>query len=359
MAYQDGDVVVFAMDEWQPQQVCAYSIHAYVLASSPDGRTLAAGDTAGGVSLFAFETLQLLYRIESLEEVAADMIFASNSLRLYDVRGRSCNVWEPSVLFRKSFTDDNSTDPEDPEPAMPEPEDSVHQVFDDSKTITVITPASDDKLVFCGRDDGTITVHEIKSGKKLTEVKLHSTPIQYIEWNNSARLLVTADASSRCRATRLPPQLKTSSPPGATEAIFNRRTPLAISQIIIRPDGHAVLFSGPSGEELCVDGQITQSTHSRGEARWVQHPTDQSRLFLFQGAKIRLFNWNMRSEEEGSSNGISMNLGHDFTALPLTNSWFSIAGVGVLVQAVQLPQSQSASPAFLTLDSDKLGPSST
>ncbi|KAK4211569.1 hypothetical protein QBC37DRAFT_11651 [Rhypophila decipiens] len=364
VAYQDGDVVVFEMDEWNPQQVCAYSIHAYVLASSPDGRTLAAGDTMGGVSLFAFETLQLLHRIEPLEEVATGMIFSSNSLRLYDVRGRSCNIWEPSVLFRKNFTDDNSTDPEDPEPTIAEPEESVHQAFDDSKTITVIAPAVEDKLVFCGRDDGFISVHEIKTGKEVFELKLHSTSIQHIEWNGSARLLVTADTSSRCRATRLS-SFRVQTPPlrsCATETIFNRRSPLAISQVIVRPDGHAVLLSSENGEELCEADQVTQSTHSIGAARWVQHPVDRTRLCLFQGHKVRIFGWNRLSVAEGLPEaGISLVGIHDSEELPLRNLWFSTAEARMLVQASPLPQAPSSANmlAFLTLDSDTLGPTST
>lgn len=46
----------------------------------------------------------------------------------------------------------------------------MHRYFDESNAITVITPVGDDKLVFCGREDGTVPVHEIKTGKQVTEL---------------------------------------------------------------------------------------------------------------------------------------------------------------------------------------------
>lgn len=123
----------------------------------------------------------------------------------------------------------------------------MHRYFDESNAITVITPVGDDKLVFCGREDGTVPVHEIKTGKQVTELEVHSAAIQQIEWNSATRLLVIMDASSRCRATRLPVKLQ--GPvftPRETHVILNTRTTLAVSQIFIGPDGHADAVSRAS-----------------------------------------------------------------------------------------------------------------
>lgn len=145
------------------------------------------------------------------------------------------------------MTDDNFTDPEDPEPAAPEPSQLMHCYFDENNAITVITPVGDDKLVFCGREDGTVPVHEIKTGKQVTELEVLSAAIQQIEWNSATPLLVIMDASSRCRATRLPVKLQ--GPvftPRGTHVILNTRTTLAVSQIFIGPDGHADAVSRAS-----------------------------------------------------------------------------------------------------------------
>ena len=357
VAYQDGDIVVFRMDEWNPEQLYVHSMHAYALASSPDGRTLAAGDTLGGVSLFAFDTLRLLHRTETLDDAVTRLAFAPNSLRLYDVRGRSCNIWEPPVLVRKNYLDDNSTDPEEPEPVdSPEPKELALSTFGDSKTITAITSAGDDdKLIFCGRDDGSVSVHELKSGTKILGLKLHSASIQQVEWNASARLLVTTDVSTRCIATQLPSIPSTSYPRDLAETLFNVKTSALVLQVVIRPDGQAVLLSTSAGEELWEGNRFTQSKHSLGGARWIQHPSDQTKLFLARGNKLRLFHWAHLTEPEPTPKAeITISLGNAFTNLTLTDDWVSRADTSLIVQLAQLPPTQSSRNVFVMLDADKI-----
>jgi WD40 repeat protein len=179
---QDGDIVTVEIDEWNPRQTNVYSMHARVLACSPDSRTFAAADTEGGISLFNFDALQLMHRIEVLEEFVTGNIFSSNNIRLYGVRGRSCKVWEPPKLVRKDAINDNSSDPDEIVELIA-PNNFVTRSFDDVRAITVITPVSDDKLVFCARDDGSITIHELKNGDLVREIKLHAVDVRLLEWN--------------------------------------------------------------------------------------------------------------------------------------------------------------------------------
>ncbi|KAI3557874.1 hypothetical protein CABS03_10835 [Colletotrichum abscissum] len=188
VAYQDGDIIVIHFDEDRWYQVGSVSLHSRVLASSPDGMILAAGDTEGGVSLFNFDSLQLLHRLELLEETVVGIIFSSNTLRLYDVRGRSCNVWEPSVLLRQNATDDTSSD-QDGIPDESNLQRSVTRPFDEAKFVTVLTSMGDDKHVFCGREDGSVSVHDVKDGQKIVEFKHHSASIRVVEWNPKVNLL--------------------------------------------------------------------------------------------------------------------------------------------------------------------------
>ncbi|KAK0371404.1 hypothetical protein CLIM01_11241 [Colletotrichum limetticola] len=188
VAYQDGDIIVIHFDEDRWYQVGSVSLHSRVLVSSPDGMILAAGDTEGGVSLFNFDSLQLLHRLELLEETVVGIIFSSNTLRLYDVRGRSCNVWEPSVLLRQNATDDTSSDQDDI-PDESNLQRSVTRPFDEAKFVTVLTPMGDDKHVFCGREDGSVSIHDVKDGQKIVEFKHHSASIRVVEWNPKVNLL--------------------------------------------------------------------------------------------------------------------------------------------------------------------------
>jgi len=63
VAYQDGELALY--DAWSQKELNSVYGNAFTLASSPDGRTLATGDARSTVQIGDFETLKLLYRINS------------------------------------------------------------------------------------------------------------------------------------------------------------------------------------------------------------------------------------------------------------------------------------------------------
>jgi len=63
VVYQDGELALY--DTWSQKELNSAYGNAFTLASSPDGRTLATGDTRSTVQIWDFEVLTLLYRINS------------------------------------------------------------------------------------------------------------------------------------------------------------------------------------------------------------------------------------------------------------------------------------------------------
>ncbi|KAK1720292.1 uncharacterized protein BDZ83DRAFT_630998 [Colletotrichum acutatum] len=338
VAYQDGDIIVIYFDEDRWYQVGSVSLHSRVLASSPDGMILAAGDTEGGVSLFNFDSLQLIHRLECLEEIVVGIIFSSNTLRLYDVRGRSCNVWEPSVLVRQNATDDTSSDQDDI-PGESHLQSPVTRPFDEAKFVTVLTPMGDDKHVFCGREDGSVSIHDVRDGSKIVEFKRHSASIRVVEWNSKVNLLVSVDASTRCIGMRISPHLKHHNPWYQQDLVFNSRASSSVSQAIIEPNGLAVLFSTQRGEELWQNKTppepFSASQLSTETSQWMQHPTDKSLLLLFEQSTVRPFRWDDLSSIAFTSS-VSMVLPPALKDTTLTNQWFSRVDFSSIVQAFHL-----------------------
>ncbi|KAK3304655.1 uncharacterized protein B0T15DRAFT_250070 [Chaetomium strumarium] len=402
VSYQDGDLVT--LDPWTLQQKHAYHLNAHTLAASPDGHTLAAGDSESIISLFAFDGLRLICRIQSLDERIMGIVFASSSLRFFDLRGNTCNVWEPAALIKKNLADDSSSEEAD-EYLMPASNLVCTRTFEDSRAITAMAQAGDTNFVFCGREDGSITVHDVSSGRICAELKFHArmVDILHLEWNAQGKVLFSVDASRRCIATRL--SLPTSA--GAQkqqqqqqqqqqlqqqlqqcEHILDFRASDTVLQALISPDASAFLVSTQSGEELHAPGDAghtIRSSHSRGnKARWLQHPTDNSRLLLFQDASevLHIFRWT-ELHRETPEQGISIELPSDLLAMPssvvLSDEWHARAGLATLVQTIELPSnnnsnhnnnnnnnnssssssSSSNRTGFLTLDLSKITDPST
>ncbi|KAK3900319.1 hypothetical protein C8A05DRAFT_36046 [Staphylotrichum tortipilum] len=375
VAYQDGDLVT--LDPWTLQQKQSCHLNAHTLAASPDGHTLAAGDSECVISLFAFDGLRLLCRIESLEERIMGIVFASNSLRFFDLRGNTCNVWEPAVLVKKNLADDSSS--EESDDYLAPPSNLVcTRTFEGSRAITAMAQAGDTAYLFCGREDGSITVHDTASGRVCAELKFHArmVDIRHLAWNATAKVLFSVDASRRCMATKisLPPAATT-----ATTAVQKQQQQLQLQQVthlldfrasdtvlqaLISPDASTFLVSTQSGEELHAAPSTTtpteatsllaESTHSQSKARWLPHPISSAHLLLFtnEGTTLHLFHWADLSRLTPSQ-GIKLVLPAPFASLPLPDDeWHSRSGLATLFQTAVMPSSDrnQQQTVFLTLD---------
>ena len=108
VSFQDGEIVTY--DPWSLKRKATTEAYVQVLATSPDGKTLVAGDGSGTVHIYDFETLRLMQKISSSKTQIRSLAFASDSVRFLDTRGAQCNVWEPSILLRRHDEEDSSTE---------------------------------------------------------------------------------------------------------------------------------------------------------------------------------------------------------------------------------------------------------
>ncbi|KAK4172588.1 hypothetical protein QBC36DRAFT_72161 [Triangularia setosa] len=384
VAYQDGDLVTF--DPWTLQQKNTHHLNAHTLAASPDGQTLAAGDSECVVTLFAFDGLRQLCRIESMDDRIMGIVFASNSLRFFDLRGNTCNVWEPAVLIKKNLTDDGSSDVTDDYFTSASSNLVCTRTFEGSNEITVMAQAGDSNFVFCGREEGAITLHDVTSGKVRAEFQFHArmVEIRHLEWHAQTKVLFSVDASRRCIATKitLPASLSPSSSSTSPveklkqelgkqspqfEHILDFRASDHVLQALISPDGTSFLVSTQSGEELHTvhKGQepptVIQASNSIGPARWLTHPTDSDRLLLFDHDILHMFLWKAL-ERQTPRTGITLNLppelshSRDFI---LSDEWLSRSGLSTIYQTIDMPSASSKTSSvpetgFLTLDLSKV-----
>ncbi|KAF2641528.1 WD40 repeat-like protein [Massarina eburnea CBS 473.64] len=85
-AYEDGDLCLFDYEDLLLLKTIKEA-NAHIVACSPDGSTLATGNSNGMVQLLEFDTLQLLYRMNAAEYGIRDLCFSTDNLRFMDVQG--------------------------------------------------------------------------------------------------------------------------------------------------------------------------------------------------------------------------------------------------------------------------------
>lgn len=287
-AYQDGDLVL--LDPLEGIIIETVVAEAQILACSPDGRTLATGNASGTIQLYDFETLRLMYRINSWGHGINSLAFSYDSLQLVDIRGSQCNVWEPSILVRQNASEehnDNSTD--SGYASMTEISSSmVEELL--SITITTIVSHPTLDFIFCGRDDGSVGVYEALSGELRKELYSHIEGIAITFMAFQGDCVFSVDSSSRILGytiTGTTQQIQCQGP------IVEFQLEQPITHILLNSSLTSIFISSLDTDAIyTMDGKILHSMSQTSDARrWCSHPKDSTKLICVTGNTLRFHTW--------------------------------------------------------------------
>lgn len=289
-AYSDGDLVLFDTSEGTVKEMTL--ANAQILACSPNGRTLASGDSSGAIKLFDFETLKLLYRISSEEYGIKSLAFSGDSHRLLDIRGSQCRVWDPTVLVRQDVDEENSDTVSISTVAQEIELDNLEDVV----LITALALTGNGEAIFCAKEDGSICLYETKSGQLDRKLFSHADGVSVTSlwFDDESLTLTSADSSSRVMTHKLIHQGKSWE---TSEAVFDERTDIAIDQILGNKGHTKMLVSSANVDTLYLVGpQESQTTktmtwNKRGPYRWGRHPVNDDQMILIVNNVLQLYEW--------------------------------------------------------------------
>jgi len=311
-AANDGLLMVFNTEEGTIQ--ASVPANAHTLVSSPDGLTLAVGNSGGVIQLFEFDSLKLLHSIYSEEFGIKDLTFTADSRRLIDIRGSHCRVWDPPVLVRQEV-DENISDTISVSTA---PQD--YQV-DDTKLgaqITALAFVESVNMVFCGKVDGSVHVYDGQTGAAAGLLFRHSmgTSIVSLLFELQSSVLISADSSSRIIAytlTRNSGTWKTST------NLLDYRTGTAVDQVICNTGCTRILISSATRDELWAveptgcKSLVILTWPQRRQWRWCQRPKNPEELILIMDDRAHIYEWSSLSQIS-LQNGVKLE-GFAFTDL--------------------------------------------
>lgn len=302
-AYQDGDLVVLNPFDGRTQASVEASAHA--LASSPDGRTLATGDGNGMIQLFNFETLRLLYRVSMYDHNIRNLAFTSDSLRFFDIRSNHCNIWEPTVLGRDP--DDTTSDPYSDE--VPHPALLVdYKSLSNDMTITAICEHHSGNWIFGGRENGSVAVFDVATGKQVEElIKPMVISVKLLLWNFPGNRLATADTASRLTVRSV--AVSAEGRWDVAKPILSVRADRPVRQLLFNPSGRLLLVSTDALDEIWdVEKATRTGAHPRTNTttpwRWVNDPASEEQIIHIEAGHAYIFDWTtiaLLSSPEGTA----------------------------------------------------------
>lgn len=268
-----------------------HDIEAREMAVSDDGNFLLTSDNFGTMSVWTFPRLQLIYRLLNGNEFIRDLALSPNGQRFYDIRESTCNVWEPDALVRPDEKDleDTSSIAESyaaTEAVIANDESSLKQV-------SALASGPDDRYYCCGKEDGSVVIHEAAQGKKSRKVCNHATTSSVISlaWSQSGRHIVSSDDSGRVLSKRL--ELKDER--WAVYPGLDIRLTETVNQFVFSNDEKLLLISTPSKsfiwnlktkKEICSD-----RSPSNEDGRWIADPMNPDMLLWITPDKVCSYSW--------------------------------------------------------------------
>ena len=289
--------------DWSPiyEEQKEYQVSAKDMVCSPDGNFLLTSDARGAIRIYALpdyvssqdQRFRLIYHLE-FDGLVRNLAFHPDGHRFYEVRESTCNVWQPEALVQPC---DPGTDDDDSSNAGSLiSSDPTEAYQEDCCQITAIASGPRDFGFCCGREDGSLSIHDSKTAKKLRTLPGHTTDTAIVSlvWSQSGDWIASADNSGHVlvRKIQLP---SPSSPNLLIWKALGFHIAHGVIQMLISPDGKYLLVS--SGLAVALfdirSKTLYQSSNSsfRKSGRWAQHPLRTDLVIVLYSDEVQVFEW--------------------------------------------------------------------
>ena len=283
--YSDGDLVLFDVRHQEKVRVEQH-VGPQILAISPDGRTLASGNSFS-IQLFEAKTLRRIYVLETADYVVSGLAFLCNSYRFTDIGDDQCNIWEPLVL---PLTDNDQP--------LPAPDKVVTTESLEDVTSLVCYPKS--KYVFCGRASGAVDLYNTEKTEVLQQICKQDVGIQFLATcSGSGAILASVDTSTTVSVRRLWFSAKKW---GVKPPLWAKRMNEPVTQIILDPSGEKLLIVTNLKMTVVIissaGGHSPPSSPVKSGAYWSQRLSNPTQLVSHEYNAFRFWVWDKDMPKE-------------------------------------------------------------
>ena len=292
--YSDGDLVLYDVKS-QEQKATAHNVGPQVLAVSPDGRTLASGNSSS-IQIFDLETLTLIYIMELADYQVSGLAFSSESDRLVDIRDDQCDIWDPSVLVRSSAKPADNVDirVSVPQKIVTSESSQEHNV------ITSIVCYPDSEYIFCGRASGAVDLYDTNATRVVQQMCKHDVAIEFLA-TCSADVLASVDTSTYASVRRF--RRSNNSAWVVKDRLWAKRMTHPVKQIILSPSGGKLLVITTKAMVIVNIGHDSERQPIdviHAGAYWAQSPSNSNLLLAHEYQDIHVWDWDLRREQPSS-----------------------------------------------------------
>lgn len=257
-----------------PEVGCILSV-----ACSTDGLTAVTINAKGSLQIWDFETLQLLYQLDTPPSPRRMLEFNSAATGIVDVSATGMRIWSPAALIRSTLDENVSISTDAPISGVQYAQYAPLVSY----RITARCAHPCLPIVFAGTSEGNVLAFDAKTGERLS--KLYDHPrgdrITYITVGKNGNI-ASSDDGTNTYAWKLEIHGRGVAPRTISQLLLERRS-VAVKEICFSPCGSYLLISDASVDSVysvqeaavTVVGQRQGHTCERKAWKWIA-VTDQA-----------------------------------------------------------------------------------
>ncbi|KAH6615827.1 hypothetical protein B0J18DRAFT_290678 [Chaetomium sp. MPI-SDFR-AT-0129] len=289
------------------------------ISCNPDGRVFVTTDVEGSLKIYDFGSMSLLYKLKSKDRIN-QIAFAPDGLRLYDLRGSYCTIWEPNCLLR-------SADPEEEQTS------DVDSIVDDFWSDTgdiprtpISLPASESQVesrpaitsIDCGRtpvgfliahtnDDGSINIFDTVSNRKHEVDKaMPRRKVGHLCWDDTQDRLAYSVVNGGVVVMSVRLEYEDDRAVSAETSYAEKQASTQrgqTTQLLFDTSGSRLLICGVKMCQILSipDGRVVTECQSPGAeepTKWQQHPSRPDRLLRLSASLVTTHSWDDLEPED-------------------------------------------------------------
>jgi WD40 repeat protein len=287
LAVSDLDGQLFLFDPFEDCALQDTRANCPQLAASPDGKFLAGAAGSGSIHIYKFESLRLIYNVQSTNIHIEQLAFAHESNRVVDIRDSFCNLWSPAVLRQAETTGGGPPSPRDtgtPQARL---------------KVSTMLVHPDEQQIYCGCNEGSVFLYDLETGRRTSTLYGHKTHVRFITQLSTRDSILSIDSSNSMLAHKI------EGSPQSTRLgrrMFGARLmgDKTITQVLASAPANKFILSTRESDHMWdFDGseqQFMSHTNDPGIRQWAQHPQSASHVLRLDSYALRVFSWHDWSE---------------------------------------------------------------
>ncbi|KAK0267934.1 hypothetical protein LTR35_015866, partial [Friedmanniomyces endolithicus] len=280
--------------KWHPQEGDSMlaSNRGESIKCSADGKLFITGAFDGTLRIWDFEHFTPIYQLRYPLRIQ-DLDLGRNQARVYDLRERYCNIWEPTSLLRALESDDVASDSqsrtESEQPSIAA--ESVREQ-EDFEPITAFSVASRAMVYAIGDDSGKIAISDF-DGEPMAEISDAYMSIEQLLWCGDASTLASVDLGRDITIRRFEPTSNGEPSYSKSSVLQCFSEPEEIQQLQFNDSGEVLMVVTPTAlkvQQLPEDSKTVVVPTVR-LSKWAPHPHDRNLVLGFSANQVILMPW--------------------------------------------------------------------